>query len=131
MRHGAKNTAIRFFKQAQQTIGVKPTCVITDKLASTRKTIRKACGRKVLYRTSKYLNICIEQDHRGIKRRYSPTWGFKSIACAATLCAAVDEVRQSFRTRQTMKETISLAQGRQHFRQSVTDFQQFFPSCPG
>lgn len=69
----SKKAAIRFFRQAQQTTGVKPTCVTTDKLASYRKAIRKACGRKVVHRTSKYLNNRIEQDHRGIKNRYGPT----------------------------------------------------------
>ena len=126
----SKKAAIRFFRQAQQTTGVKPTCVTTDELASYRKAIRKACGRKVIHRTSKYLNNRIEQDHRGIKRRYGPTLGFESFDCAATFCAAVDEVRQLFRTRTTMKETISLAHGRQLFRQSVTEFQQLFLSCP-
>lgn len=68
----SKKAAIRFFKQAQQTTGVKPTCITTDKLASCRKDILKACGRKVVHCTNKYLNNRIEQDHRGIKRRYGP-----------------------------------------------------------
>jgi transposase-like protein len=126
----SKKAAIRFFHQAQQTTGVKPTCVTTDKLASYRKAIRKACGRKVIHRASKYLNNRIEQDHRGIKQRYGPTLGFKDFDCAAVWCAAVDEVRQLFRTRRTLKETISLAQGRVHFQQSVIAFQQIFLSCP-
>jgi len=126
----SKTAAIRFFRQAQQTTGVKPTCITTDKLTSYRKAIRKACGRKVIHRTSKYLNNRIEQDHRGIKSRYRPTLGFKSFDCAATFCAAVDETRQLFRTRTTMKETISLAQSRQHFQQSVADFQHLFLNCP-
>jgi putative transposase len=79
----SKKAAIRFFKQAMHTTGVQPTCVTTDKLASYRKAIRKACGRKVVQRTSKYLNNRIEQDHRGIKNRYGPTLGFKDFACAA------------------------------------------------
>jgi transposase-like protein len=126
----SKKAAIRFFRQAQQTTGVKPTCVTTDKLASYRKAIRKACGRKVVHRTSKYLNNRLEQDHRGIKRRYGPTLGFKSFDCAATFCTAVDEARQLLRPRTTMKETLSLAQGRAHFQHAVTDFQQIFLSCP-
>ena len=126
----SKKAAIRFFRQAQQTTGVRPTCVTTDKLASYRKAIRKACGRKVVHRTSKYMNNRIEQDHRGIKRRYGPTLGFKSFDCAAIFCGAVDEIRQLFRTRQTLKETISLAHQRQHFQQSVAVFQQLFLSCP-
>jgi len=125
----SKKAAIRFFKQAQQTTGVKPTCVTTDKLASYRKAIRRACGRKVTHRTNKYLNNRIEQDHRGIKRRYGSTLGFKSFDCAAIFCSAVDETRQLFRKRTTMKENISLAQGREHFLQSVIVFQQLFMGC--
>ena len=76
------------------------------------------------------MNYRIEQDHRDIKRHYGPTLGFKDFDCAARFCAAVDEARQLFRTRTTMKESRSLAQGRQHFQQSVTDFQQIFLGCP-
>jgi hypothetical protein len=46
------------------------------------------------------------------------------------LCTAVDEVRQLFRTRTTMKEPIALAQSRQHFQQSIADFAQLFLRCP-
>ena len=126
----SKKAAIRFFKQAQQTTGVKPTCVTTDKLASFPKAIRRTCGRKVVHRTRKYLNNRLEQDHRGIKRRYGPTLGFHSFDCAAIFCPAVDETCQLFRARTTMKENISLAQYRQHFQQSVTTFQQIFENCP-
>ena len=126
----SKKAAIRFFKQALLTTGVRPTCVTTDKLASYPKAIRRACGRKVIHRTNKYLNNRIEQDHRGIKQRYGPTLGFKSFDCAAIFCSAVDETRQLFRIRTTMKESISLAQGRDHFLQSVTVFQQLFMGCP-
>lgn len=114
----SKKAAIRLFKQAQRTTGVKPTCVTTDKLASYRKAIRRACGRNVTHRTNKYLNNRIEQDHREIKRRYCPTLGFKSFDCAAVFCSAIDETSQLFRKRTTVKENISLAQGRANFLQS-------------
>jgi hypothetical protein len=74
-----------------------------------------------------YLNNRIEQDHRGIKQRYGPTLGFKSFDCAAIFCSAVDETRH----RTTMKENISLAQGLDHFLQSVTVFQQLTHGLPG
>ena len=125
----SKKAAIRFFKQARGTTGVKPTCVTTDKLASYPKAIRRTCGRKVTHRTSKYLNNRIEQDHRGIKRRYGPTLGFKSFDCAGVSCTAIDETRQLFRKRTTMKESISLKQGRAHFQQSVILFEQLFMGC--
>lgn len=41
----------------------------------------------------------------------------------------VDETRQLFHKQTTMNENISLAQGRAHFLQSVTVFQQLFMSC--
>jgi transposase-like protein len=65
----------------------------TDKLASYRKAIRRTCHRKVTHRTSQFLNNRIEQDHRGIKRRYGPTLGFTSFDCATIFCGAVDEIR--------------------------------------
>jgi transposase-like protein len=126
----SKKAAIRFFKQARLTTGVKPTSVTTDKLASYPKAIRRTCGRKVVHRTTKCLNNRIEQDHRGIKRRYGSTLGFKSFDCAEKFCSAFDETRQLFRKRKTIKETISLAQGRKHFLQSVTTFKQLLISCP-
>lgn len=126
----SKQAAIRFFTQARLTTGMKPTCVTTDKLVSYHKAIRRVCGRKVVHRTSQYLNNRIEQDHRGIKRRYGPTLGFHAFDCASVFCVAVDETRQLFRTRTTMKETISLAQGRTHYQQAVAEFQQIFASCP-
>jgi len=125
-----KPAAIRFLRQAIETTGGKPTCVTTDKLPSYRKAVRRTCGRKVQYRTNQYLNNRLEQDHRGVKRRYGPMLGFKSFASAATFCRAFDETRQHFRTRETRKETISLPQQRRHFQQAVSDLQLIFLSCP-
>ena len=58
-------SAKAFFKQAITTVGHKPDRVTTDKHASYRRAVR----RKVLHRTSQFLNNQIEQDHRGIKQR--------------------------------------------------------------
>ena len=125
-----KPAAIQFLRQAVETTGGKPTCVTTDQLPSYRKAVRRTCGRKVQYRTNRYLNNRIEQDHRGVKRRYGPMLGFKSFASAASFCSAYDETRQHFRTRSIMNEQISLTQQREHFRQAVTDLQLIFLSCP-
>ncbi|MET3794736.1 transposase-like protein [Aquamicrobium terrae] len=35
-------------------------------------------------------NNRIEQDHRRIKRRIRPMLGFKSAACAATICSGIE-----------------------------------------
>jgi hypothetical protein len=45
-------------------------------------------GRKV--RSSKYLNNMIEQDHRGVKLRLRPIFGFKDFDHAATTIAGVE-----------------------------------------
>ncbi len=58
----------------------------------------------------------MEQDHRGIKQRYYPLRGFGSFASAARFCSAHDELRDHFRVRQHMNETIPLAEQRRRFQ---------------
>ena len=94
-------SAKAFFKQAIATVGHKPERVTTDKHASYRRAIRRILGRKVLHRTSQYLNNRIEQDHRGVKQRYYPMRGFGSFLSAARFCTAFSEVRQYFRSQPT------------------------------
>jgi putative transposase len=74
-------------------------------------------GRKVQYRTSKYLNNSIEQDHRGVKQRSYPMRGFGNFEAAARFCRAYDEQRNYFRFRSKLKEKVSLAEQRRLFRQ--------------
>ena len=93
--------ATMFFKQAMATVGHKPERVTTDKHASYRRAVRRSLGRKVLHRTSQYLNNRIEQDHRGVKQRYYPMRGFGSFISAARFCTAFSEVRQYFRPQTT------------------------------
>jgi len=45
--------------------------------------------------------------------------GFGNVASAARFCQAFDEVRQFFRVRTTVKQTVSLAQQREVFRQRL------------
>ena len=47
--------------------------------------------------------------------------GFGSFASAARFCTAFDEIRQHFRFRSLMKQTLSLAQQRAIFRQRCID----------
>jgi hypothetical protein len=56
-----------------------------------------------------------EQDHHGIKQRYYPMPGFGSFAAAARFGRAHDELRDHFRCRQHLHETVSLADQRQLF----------------
>ena len=53
----------------------------------------------VLVRTSQYLNILIEQDHRAVKRRCASMGGFKSFGSAAITLADI-ELAHRIRKRQ-------------------------------
>jgi len=64
--------------------------------------------------TSRLLGI--EQDHRGIKQRYYPMRGFGSFEAASRFCTAHDELRDHFRSRQHLNETVSLADQRRLFQ---------------
>jgi transposase-like protein len=75
----------------------------------------RTTGDAVQHRTNTYLNSLLEQDHRGIKQRSSPMRGFGNVPSAARFCRAFDELRQSFRSRRTTKEDVSLAQQRRLF----------------
>ncbi len=63
-------SAKRFFAQAKDVVGHKPTRVTTDGHDSYPRATRRVLGRKVVHRTNRYLNNKLEQDHRGIKQRY-------------------------------------------------------------
>src|SRR5579859_2288311 len=106
-----------FFKQAVASIGHKPERVTTDKQAAYPRAIRRVLGRKVLHRTSQYLNNLIEQDYRAVKQRYYPMHGFGSYVSAARFCSAFDEVRHHFRTSSSTNQTPSLSERREVFRQ--------------
>ena len=114
--------AKRFFKQAVEVVGHAPEQVTTDGHDSSPRAIREILGGDVLYRTNRYLNNRLEQDHRGIKQRYYPMRGFGSVTSAARFCRAFDEMRQFFRVRTTMKQHVSLAEQRAGFRQRLDAF---------
>ncbi|MHB8629095.1 MAG: IS6 family transposase [Aggregatilineales bacterium] len=121
-----------FFKQAVRTVGHKPERVTTDKHAAYPRAIRRILGRKVLHRTSQYLNNRIEQDHRALKQRYYPMRGFGSYAGATTFCSAFDEVRHYFRARSsTTNQSLSLSQQRQTFCQRWADLSAVWQTCGG
>ncbi len=102
--------AERFFKQAEETTGVTPSQITTDKEKALYPAIINVFGSNAKHRDSKYMNNCIEQDHRGIKSRYKPMKGFKNIFSALIFCTAFEEVRQLFRmknkTRSERREII-------------------------
>ncbi len=63
------------------------------------------------------MNNRMEQDHRGLKQRYYPMRGFGSFDAAARFCLAHDELRDHFRYRQHLHESVSLADQRRLFQE--------------
>ncbi len=111
------DAAKRFFTQAVATMGQAPDRVTTDGHDAYPRAIRETLGPDVTHRCSPYLNNRIEQDHRGVKQRYYPMRGFGSFESASRFCQAFEEVRQFFRFRSRMRESVSLAVQRQVFLQ--------------
>ena len=72
-------------------------------------------GRKVVHRTTQYLNNYTEQSHRAVKQRYYPMLGFGSFESAARFCAAFDELRHYFRVRRRGEAHVPLAEQPQLF----------------
>ena len=110
-----------FFKQAIETVGHKPERVTTDGHDANPRAIRRTMGRKVVHRTSQYLNNRLEQDHRAVKQRYYAMRGFGAFTGAARFCTAFDELCQYFRSRSTSQQPLPLPQQRRLFRQRFTD----------
>ena len=79
------------FKQVVAVVGSVPEQVTTDGHTSYPRAIREIIGWNVQPRTSKYLTNRLEQDHRGIKQRYSPMKGFGTFEAAACFCCTFDE----------------------------------------
>ena len=104
--------AKKFFAYALETAGQAPEKVTTDGHDSYPRAIQETLGPDVEQRTSRYMNNCIKQDHRGIKQRDYPMLGFGSFAGAARFCAAFDELRAYFRPRTHFNERVSLAEQR-------------------
>jgi putative transposase len=102
------DAAKHFFQQVLQTAGHPPERVTTDGHTSYPRAIRETLGSDVVHRTNHSLNNRLEHDHRGIKQRYSPMRGFGNFTSASRFCRAFDEVRQFFRVRSIMKQTVSL-----------------------
>ncbi|GHP00286.1 hypothetical protein KSF_103330 [Reticulibacter mediterranei] len=117
------DAAKRFFQQAVETVGYAPERVTTDGHDAYPRAIRETLGSHVVHRCNPYLNNRLEQDHRGIKQRYYPMRGFGSFTSASHFCRAFDEVRQFFRFRTTMNQSVPLAQQRMLFRQRLESFQ--------
>jgi putative transposase len=64
--------AAAFFRSAWAVTGMIPDRIITDGHHAYPRAIRNVLGKRVLHWRNRYLNNHLEQDHRGIKRRYRP-----------------------------------------------------------
>jgi putative transposase len=113
------NAAKRFFEQAVSVVGHMPEQVTTDGHRSYPRAIRETMGSEVAHRTNTSLNNRLEQDHRGIKQRYSPMRGFKTFEATARFCCAFDELRNYLRLRRSIGEPISFPEQRRAFLQRL------------
>ncbi len=111
-----RDAAKRFFARVRTVVGHAPETVTTDGHDAYPWAMREEWGADVPHRTSRYLNNRMEQDHRGIKQRYYPMRGFGSFTSATHFCSAHDEMRDHFRFRQHLNETVSLADQRRLFQ---------------
>jgi transposase-like protein len=74
----------------------------------------------MIHRTSRYLNTHLEQDHRGVKQRYRPPYGLKTLAAAAHFCRLFDEIRAFLRPQAQRHENLSLRQRRDIHQEQFT-----------
>jgi putative transposase len=118
--------AQRFFRSAQTVAGRRPEQVTTDGHNSYPRAIAEVLGKKVKHRCSRYKNNRIEQDHRGIKQRYYPMLGFKSLRSAKRFCRSFDELRHYFRPRQSPHQFVPAAQQQQQFKRKLAVLQTTF-----
>ena len=95
--------AKRFLRKALKRHG-RPERIVIDGSQTNREAI-PACDtidrlqdrsrrplKPIRIRQSAYLNNCIEQDHRAIKRRIRPMLGFKAMASARVILSGIEMV---------------------------------------
>ena len=95
--HAIKQLLKIFFLQAEQTTGVTPDIITTDKEPALAAAIDEVFGNGAKHHTSKYLNNRMEANHCGTKGRLNVIRGFKDIFSAMRFCTVFEEVRQFFR----------------------------------
>ena len=113
--HRDKYAARRFLWRLVDAADGRPLRVTTDQHPAYRRAIRWILGRKVLHRTTQYLNNLTEQSHRAVKQRYYPMLRVRNFESAARFCSAFDELRQYFRVRRRGEAHVSLAEQRRFF----------------
>jgi putative transposase len=110
-----------FFRSAWAVTGVTPDRITTDGHDAYPRAIRQVFGTQVRHRTNRYLNNHLEQDHRGIKQRYRPTYGLKTFATAARFCHVFDEIRAFLRPQCYRNQLLTLAQRRRIHQARFTE----------
>ena len=88
------NAAKAFLRKAIKGQRV-PTKVTLDAYAASHRAVADLKGdgelpKRVVVRSSKYLNNLIEQDHRRIKQRLRPMLGLKSFETAAIVISGIE-----------------------------------------
>jgi transposase-like protein len=102
---------------------LRATTYLIRSASSYPRAVREILGSGVQHRTNKYRNNLLEQNHRGVKQRYYPMHGFGNFDSAARFCCAFDGLRNYFRPRHTMGETISLTEQRRLFCERLAALQ--------
>jgi len=94
-KHRDTKAARRFLNKAIKHNGL-PEKITINGSAANKKAIEaynEEKGVDIEIRTTKYLNNIVEQDHRGIKRIYKYTLGFKSFYSAKVTLNGIEMIR--------------------------------------
>src|SRR5712691_9936199 len=113
--HRNRDAARRFLRRLIAVAERRPERVTTDRHPSYPRAIRWLAGRKVVHRTTQYLNNFTEQSHRAIKQRYYPMRGFGNFASASGFCTAFDELDNYLRMRHREERAPTLSEQRRLF----------------
>ena len=114
-KHRNRDAARRFLRRLIAVAERKPERLTTDRHPSYPRAIRWIAGRRVVQRTTQYLNNFTEQSHRAIKQRYYPMRGFGNFASASGFCTAFDELDHYLRLRRRGEPRPSLSDQRRLF----------------
>ena len=114
--HRDTHAARWFLRRPIDAVGAAPLRATSAQHPAYRRAIRWILGRKVLPRTTQYVNNLTEQSHRAVKQRYYPMLGFGSFESASRFCAAFDELWHYFRVRRRGRgDSMPLAEQRRLF----------------
>lgn len=115
------SAARAFFPSARTVTGALPDRLTTDGHDGCPAAIRSELGEVVRHRTNVNFNNRLQQDHHGIKDRYRPVRGFKSIASAGRSCRTFDGVRGFLRTQFFIASVHPVRRRLRHLHRTVAD----------